>query len=165
MKLLIIALTLMTSVAFAQTKKSGSFERQYGIAGCGLGSVLMGKRGAQLFAATTNGSFSNQIIGITAGTLNCVDTPSAETAGRMDLFINVNMAQLQSDIARGNGETIAALGNYMGCSASSENIGAVLKQNYSNIFKDEAVTNEVTDSIINAILEQNEIAQSCNKLG
>ncbi len=167
--LIIILLTVVASFSFAQTKKvakkASSFSRQYGMAGCGLGSVLMGKRGAQIFAGTTNGTAWNQTFGISAGTLNCVDTPSAEVAGRMDQFILVNRSQIQGDIARGNGETILALGSYMGCAASSNQIGAKLKANYSNIFNGDVKANEITDSIISTVLSSEELSAQCNNLG
>ena len=190
--LIIILVSVFASISFAQTKKaapatsapvkktapmssasapmapvskkSTSFARQYGLAGCGLGSVLMGKKGAQIFAATTNGSSFNQTFGISAGSLNCIDSASAEVAGRMDQFILVNRSQVQGDVARGNGETIAALSNYMGCEGSSNQIATELKSNYSNIFNSEAKANEITDSIITLILSQPALAEKCGNL-
>lgn len=167
MKLLVIALLTISSVnVFAQAKKmapsKAGFTREYGLAGCGLGSVLMGKRGAQIFAGTTNNTFGNQTFGITMGTLNCVDSASAEVAGRMDQFILVNRSQVQGDIARGQGETISALGTYMGCSS---NIGPALKASYSNIFNGDVKANEITDSVISVIMANPELAKSCNTLG
>ena len=164
----IVATFTFISFAQAQTKQRSGFVRPYGLAGCGLGSVVMGKQGLQISAATTNGTSFNQMFGITAGTLNCVDSPSAEVASRMDQFILVNRSQLQGDIARGNGETILALGSYMGCSHSSQLIGAQLKANYSNIFdtnQSEIKANEITDGIISVILDSPELAQQCNNLG
>lgn len=168
MKLLVIALLTISSLnVFAQAKKAApskaGFTREYGLAGCGLGSVLMGKRGAQIFAGTTNNTFFNQMFGISMGTLNCVDSASSEVAGRMDQFILVNRSQVQGDIARGQGETISALGSYMGCSSS--NIGATLKASYSNIFNGDVKANEITDSIISVIMANPELAKSCNTLG
>lgn len=167
MKLLVIALLTISSLnVFAQAKKAApakaGFTREYGLAGCGLGSVLMGKRGAQIFAGTTNGTAGNQTFGITFGTLNCVDSASAEVAGRMDQFILVNRSQVQGDIARGQGETVSALATYMGCSS---NIGPALKANYSNIFNGDVKANEITDSVISTILANPELAKSCNTLG
>ena len=173
---IIILFSALVSISFAQTKgakttsaapakKSRNFTRAYGMAGCGLGSVVMGKQGAQISAATTNGTSFNQTFGISAGSLNCVDSPSAEVAGRLDHFILVNRSQIQGDIAKGNGETIMALGTYMGCGDSSNQIGAQLKANYSNIFNGEVKTNEITDSIITVILSSPELSQQCSKLG
>lgn len=143
--------------------KSSKFERQYGMAGCGLGSVVMGKQGGQVSAATTNGTLSNQTFGITAGTLNCLDSATAEVAQRMDQFIIVNQSQLQGDIARGNGETISALSSFLGCSQASGEIGQSLKANYSTIFSTK-YANEITDSIINVILSNPELSTKCQNI-
>ena len=140
------------------------FSRQYGLAGCGLGSVVIGKHGMQTSAATTNNTFSNQMFGISAGTLNCLDAASAEVANRMDQFIIVNHSQVQGDIAKGNGETISAISSYLGCSESSSEIGQTLKENYSTIFKKGNVTNDITDGIINTILSNPTLSSKCNKI-
>jgi hypothetical protein len=178
MKKFILFMSLViSSVVWAQTQPKPAaqprktsvpatkFKRPYGMAGCGLGSLIMGKDGGQVLAATSNGSSSNQTFGISAGTSNCVDTPKAEVAGRLDQFILVNRSQIQGDIARGSGETILALEQYLGCENQSAIMGAELKANYQMIFQPEAQANQITDSIISTILESNELAQSCNKLG
>lgn len=165
-KLMLLAITLLSTAALAQkapVKKS--FTRQYGMAGCGLGSVVIGKQGGQVFAATTNGTFSNQWFGISAGTLNCVDSASSEVAGRMDQFILVNRAQVQGDVARGTGETIGALATFMGCDSASQNVGHALKQNYKAIFSENAHPNEITDSIISVIKEDPSLSAQCQQLG
>lgn len=146
-----------------QSTKS-SFQRQYGLAGCGLGSVVMGKHGGQVSAATTNGTSGNQTFAISSGTLNCLDGATAQVASRMDQFIIVNHSQVQGDIARGNGETISALSSYMGCAQSSKEIGESLKSNYSTIFSKDGKANDITDSIINVILNNPELSGKCNKL-
>ena len=164
--ILIVLLTVIASVSFAQTAKKSekAMLRNYGIAGCGLGSVVMGKRGGQVSAATTNGTSFNQMIGITAGTLNCIDSASSKVANRMDHFILVNRTQVQGDIARGNGETILALSTYMGCESAANEIASQLKNNYSTIFTAEAAANEITDSIITVVLATPALAQQCNSL-
>lgn len=148
----------------APSKPAKSFQRQYGLAGCGLGSVVMGKNGGQVSAATTNGTSFNQTFAISAGSLNCLDTATAEVASRMDQFIIVNHSQLQGDIAKGNGETISAISSYLGCAQSSKEIGQSLKANYSTIFTKAKTANDITDSIINVILNNPELSDRCNKI-
>lgn len=182
--LILIALTMSSVAMAAEAKKKktttktetteevaqpaqrtqSSFKRNYGLAGCGLGSVVMGKHGGQVSAATTNGTSYNQTFAISSGTLNCLDGATAEVANRMDQFIIVNHSQVQGDIARGNGETISALSSYMGCAQSSKEIGESLKSNYSTIFTKNGKTNDITDSIINVILSNPELSGKCNKL-
>ncbi|MBC7465249.1 MAG: DUF3015 family protein [Bdellovibrio sp.] len=150
----------------AQGTRAGNnkFARNYGLAGCGLGSVIIDKRGAQIFASTTNGTFSNQMTGISAGSLNCIDSASSEVAGRMDQFILVNKDQLQGDIAKGSGETIEVLADVMGCQGNKAAVGAALKNNYNTIFDSNVPANEITDSIISTIKVDGNLSSQCKKL-
>lgn len=118
----------------------------YGAAGCGLGSVVFegshGK-GAQILAATTNGTSGNQTFGITTGTLNC-DT------GRLKIskttFIEANKFALANDIARGQGESLAALSSLYGCS-NSANVASEMKANYASIFSGDTSTQALDSKI------------------
>ena len=58
---------LTTGDARAQAPAGQGFEPTYGLAGCGLGSMLIGSKPGivQIFASTTNGSFGTQTFGIT----------------------------------------------------------------------------------------------------
>lgn len=170
MKKTIVIVTLIGLMsalsAVAAPKKEGgkAFERQYGLAGCGLGSVLMGKKGAQIFAGTTNGTFANQTFGITFGTLNCVDSETAAVASRMDTFVAANRAALASDMARGNGEALEHLAGMMGCD-SSDAVGSAMQQNFHGIFPNTSVEpNEITDSVISVIKSNESLAASCKKI-
>lgn len=163
-------MSLSASVSFAQAKKaapakaSQSFQREYGLAGCGFGSIVMGRQGGQVSAATTNATSASQLFGITTGTANCVDSASAQVADRMDVFINVNLSQVQGDIARGQGETVAVIGSFMGCTTPAK-VGSALKANYSAIFNGDVKANEITDSIITTILQNEELVRECQSLG
>lgn len=187
MKLLLLLLTAV-SVSFAQAKKpmkpapkaapaqqqqapmhtapahaahkSGAYSRPYGMAGCGLGSVVMDKRSSQVLVATTNGTSGNQTFAITTGTLNCLDDASSQVADKMDKYIQINKTQLAGDAAKGNGETIVALSEVMGCQ-SSQNLGSALKANYRDVFTNDT-TNEVTDSIITVIQKDSQLSQECS---
>jgi hypothetical protein len=142
-----------------QEKKA--FIREYGMAGCGLGSVLLGKRGAQIFAATTNGTVSNQLFGITSGTLNCIDEATSDVASRSDYYIRANRYALESDVARGSGETLAGLSQVLGCQSGAA-LGAELQKQYQDIFTKDSVSNEVTDSIITVIINSPDLASQCH---
>jgi hypothetical protein len=139
----------------------GSFSREYGMAGCGLGSQVMGKRDGQIFAATLNGT-GMQTIGITIGTSNCMDSPTAAKADSMDKFIVANQVKLADDIARGNGETLAGLAQVMNCK-NAENLGTALQSNFSTIFSShELAPNEITDNIITVLGRDSSLAQACS---
>lgn len=139
--------------------KSGAYSRPYGMAGCGLGTLVMDKRSSQVLVATTNGT-GFQTIGITLGTSNCVDEATSQVADKMDKYIHINKTQLAGDAAKGNGETIVALSEVIGCQ-SSQNLGSVLKANYRTVFANET-TNEVTDSIITVIQQDAQLSHECS---
>lgn len=160
-KLIVLVSALLSATAAFAAPKAQSFSREYGMAGCGLGSVIVGKRGGQIFAGTTNNTAFNQLFGITFGTLNCVDGPSNEVAMNMDKFIVTNRAALSADVAKGDGETLMALTQVMGCSVNSQDMGRVLKANYNQIFVNEAQPNIVTDSII-SVIKDSQVASQCN---
>src|SRR5690606_16613688 len=86
--------------------------KPYGMAGCGLGSVLIGKKGNQIFASTTNGT-GTQSFGISSGTSNCV-TATEQTA-MLKNFIEANRQALITDMAKGQGEALVTLSNIYGC--------------------------------------------------
>ena len=110
----------------------------YGVAGCGLGSLVFGKEeGAmQIVAATLNGT-GVQTFGITTGTSNCGKGLFAKA--EVDSFIKSNAVALENDIARGQGETLATLNNMLGCQAS---FGATLQQNFKTIYAEGADSSE-----------------------
>ena len=146
----------------AAAKAVNSYARNYGMAGCGLGSQLMGKDGNQVFAATTNGT-GVQTIGITFGTSNCEDSETAKMAQRMDIFVTANQVALASDIAKGGGETLSSLGVMMNCGSSSAALSSTLQGNFGRIFpSNELRVMDITDSIITVIRSDANLAQACN---
>ncbi len=146
----------------AQAKEKKPFSREYGTAGCGLGSVVVGKKGGQLFAATTNGTFMNQSFAITAGTLNCDDSALTETASRMDVFVAANKVALAADIARGGGETLKSASKILNCS-DNRLLSNALQSKFSQIFPNYDITpNEVTDSVITVIQQDAGLSRLCS---
>jgi len=148
----------------SSSSANGNYERKYGVAGCGLGSQLIGKRGSQTSAATTNGTSANQMFGITSGTSNCVDGPKDEVAQQMDRFIYANKVALADDIARGQGDALSGLAQILNCKEGSQ-LGVKMKENFQQIYNDERVqVMDVTDSIINLILKDEDLSKSCSSL-
>jgi hypothetical protein len=158
------ALFLMAVVAVCAVSTAHA-ARPYGTAGCGLGSVLMGKSGNQILAATTNGTFYSQTFGITSGTSNCTDAGTVSAQRQMPIFVAANREALANDIARGNGDTLSSLSSVMGCSDSSA-VGSTLQRNYQQIFPSESVdSDQVTDSIRSVIRQDNRLARDCRNVG
>lgn len=110
-------------------------KRLYGRAGCGLGSMLFKPSGNQSSAWTSNSSSGNQTFGITSGTSNCVPTNRTIKAVAQEQFITTNLAMLAKDMARGEGETLVAFTNVLGCpNQDFPAVAAQLKGSYSEIF-------------------------------
>lgn len=111
--------------------------KNYGMAGCGLGSVVMGKSGGQISAATTNGTVYSQFFGITTGTLNCTDDGVALNDREQELFTEANFELIKQEIAQGEGENIYALASLMGCNeGQSEVLSTQLHAQESSIVSD-----------------------------
>ena len=135
----------------AADKKKGLVQtasgQGYGMAGCGLGSILFGEQPGmiQIIAATFNNTQGNQTFGITSGTSNCVDEGQQQRTAA--LFITANREALEKDISRGSGESVATLSEIMGC-GDAQAFGTKLQSNYSRIFPDQNVS---TDSVVSTI--------------
>lgn len=91
---------------------------QYGMAGCGLGSLLFGHDNSklmQILAATTNGTFGSQTFGITSGTSNCVEGGVVKAEREQAAFAEVNFQDLKRNMASGGGEYLASFSTLLGC--------------------------------------------------
>lgn len=151
----------MSASANDPAQKLGGVNK-YGTAGCGLGSILLGdKKGIiQIFAATTNGTFATQTFGITSGTSNCDD--GGTNIQNAKTFVEANREALAKDIARGNGESLAALSTIGGC-GDTRNVGASLQKNFSSIFTSADATNAaIADRVVTSMKSDSSL--SCARL-
>jgi hypothetical protein len=168
--LTILSIVLASGQSFAKKKrrvkkmrKTASYSRNYGMAGCGLGSLVVQKNGNQISAGTTNGTSYNQVFGITFGTSNCTDGPMDEVALNMDKFININKVNMAADISKGEGETINAVAEMMGCTDRNK-LAKTLQDNFSSIYPNAKVNAmQITDSVISTIAEDQNLKGSCSK--
>jgi hypothetical protein len=136
-----------------------SYSRPYGMAGCGLGSILIEKNHMQISAATSNAY--SQLFGISSGTSNCVENPTSAKADRMDKYIIVNKVALADDIARGEGETIQGLAQIMNCQEANM-LGSRLQSSFATIFPSHEVSvNDITDHIITVVGQDESLSAAC----
>lgn len=100
----------------------------YGVAGCGLGSIVFGPKPGmiQVVASTVNNTFASQTFGITSGTSNCDIAESGQAAAA---FIEVNKEIVRKDAARGEGETVSVINDLINC-GSVQALGQELRSNY-----------------------------------
>ena len=133
--LFVVCALVAVNQAHAQGKKKPLIDsasgQGYGMAGCGLGSVVFGQKGGfiQIFAGTTNGLSGNQTFGISSGTLNCGESGKM---AQTEQFIQLNQVAIENDMARGQGETIKALSQILDC--QNNNFAQTMKSNYKNAF-------------------------------
>jgi hypothetical protein len=159
MKKAIFSAIVLSVLAFASFANAA---RPYGMAGCGLGSNVMGKDGSQVFAATTNGTSGSQTFGISTGSSNCTDSGTVAALQAVPAYIEANRESLSTDIARGNGETLAGLSHVMGCNDTAAFAGS-LQKNYSQIFSSSnASSDDVTVSVMKVVKSNS--AVSCRNV-
>ncbi len=97
---------------------SGPGSGYYGMAGCGLGSLLFwgdNEPVAQVLAATTNGTFATQTFGISSGTSNCVSGGVLRAEHEQAAFAEVNFEDLKRNMAAGGGEYLRSFSTLLGC--------------------------------------------------
>lgn len=104
--------------------------------GCGVGTqVWEGQSGKipKLLAATTNGIFTNQLLGITFGTLGCSGDGNVKAA--VVTFTNENAESLARDMAVGEGERLNVLAELLQIKdADKSHFFAVTKENFAQIY-------------------------------
>ncbi|MFN8370533.1 MAG: DUF3015 family protein [Bacteriovoracaceae bacterium] len=140
MKKIFVATLLLSSL------QAFSSDSDFGMGGCGLGSMIMGKDGNQVLAITTNGT-GTQSFGITSGTSNC-NPPDEDKTAKLQKFIEANHVFVETDIARGNGETISSISKILECNGD---IAHKLQSNYATIYSD---SNGVSEKITRVLSGQ-----------
>jgi len=114
---------ILVAMAGVTLGASAARAQQYGMAGCGLGSMAFGKdnsTGMQILAATTNGLFGTQTFGITSGTSNCVSGGVVKAEREQAAFAEVNFQDLKRNMATGGGEFLASFSTLLGCEDSAK---------------------------------------------
>ncbi len=140
---------------------NSSAKPKYGMAGCGLGSVVFGASGNQVSAATTNGTSYNQPFAITSGTSNCVQTPEETAYLQQREFLSANLVSLEKELAQGGGETPRALLEIIGCQKDKlAGTDSQLATHYSVIFNEPGVT-QILGNIKQVIVTDQALAQAC----
>lgn len=131
-----LAVLAAASMTFLPAKEANA--GSYGMAGCGLGSLVIKSNGiAQIFAATTNGTSYSQTLGITTGTSNCTPGGAAFREHEQEVFVAVNFESLEKEMAAGKGEKLDAFSALMGCKSSAA-FGSMARENYTSFFADDA---------------------------
>lgn len=126
--------------------------------GCGVGTIIFdGRSGVvpQVLAVTTNGTLGNQTFGISSGTLGCDSDGTVDHAGDTMAFTSDNLDQLAADMAAGEGETLATVGDLIGVDSSQEaRFNQVMQDNFSRIFDSRDTTAEEVLTSMKRVMRQ-----------
>jgi hypothetical protein len=152
-KLIVLcALSLLLSANVALAKQKGGLVDEYsgqgyGMAGCGLGSILFGAKPGkiQIISSTTNGLYGNQTFGITSGTSNC-DIP--KMGQQAAVFIEVNKEVVRKEAAIGNGDSVDAISMLLNC--QKESLSNEIKSNYNHYLGQDVDSYETVRRIMNS---------------
>lgn len=108
-----------------------------GDSGCGLGSMIIQKNAkvSQTLAATTNATLLTQLFGITSGTSNCTSNSMVMVEQEAVMFADANFQTLKVELARGEGESVRAMAELVGCKEHTQSFGASAKAQYSALFQ------------------------------
>jgi hypothetical protein len=140
-----VRIPVLATIAFAIATIAGveDARAQYGMAGCGLGSIVIKENSTimQVLAATTNGTSGSQTFGITTGTSNCTKGGVVVKSKEQEAFVEANFSRLQQDMAKGGGEYLAALTELMQCKDTMRPaVYSFAQQSYSSVFPSSSTT-------------------------
>lgn len=117
---------------------TGGGSYAYGMAGCGLGSVVFktDSKGSQITASTLNGTgFQTSAISSTHSS-NCGTAKEEAYRMEQEVFVAANLRNLEVDVSAGGGHFVQAFAEVLGCSAT-DNYGEfieVSRANFNDIF-------------------------------
>lgn len=144
---------------------NAQYQAPYGMAGCGLGSLIIKEDGKiQIIAATTNGT-GVQTFAITTGSSNCKLVKEDLAQAEQEVFISSNLASLTKDAARGDGEYLYNLSEVMGCNEGGhyEVFAALSQQNFGDVFSDTDAA-RIRNRYVSIISNDETLAKACSRV-
>lgn len=106
--------------------------------GCGLGQqVFAGQSGlaAHVLAATTNGSSSNQLFGLSFDSLECNGEAVVTAQFQRNVFVATNFDNIARDAAQGGGDHLQSLASIMQIQdTDAERFYELAQVNYDELF-------------------------------
>lgn len=151
---------LIAMVIAAFSFSALAFNKPYGMGGCGLGSMVFSDKKddktSQILAVTTNG-FASNTFAISTGTSNCV-TATDRTA-KIKNFIEANYDSLLTDMAKGQGDSVATLSNFYGC--QSDMFATAVKSNYEKVTPKNENAVQMMVNINNVISDSASLRANC----
>jgi hypothetical protein len=125
--------------------------------GCGIGTNLMkGKEGlvSHVLASCTN-AYTLQSVSLTFNMFGCDSTGKVTADAELRKFAAANLDQLARDMARGEGEALAAFAHLLQVPAEEQGaFGAFTQGHFVDLFPNDGVTsNEMIDAFYRLLAE------------
>ena len=133
-------------------------------AGCGLGSMVMGKNSkvSQVLAITTNGTFSNQLLGVISVTSGCNASSIVKYKADAIKVAETNFESLKMDMARGEGEALSSIGSIFGCQSHSlHQFSKFSQKNFSEIVNPQSTPSQVIESLDSKLRNDAQLKSLC----
>lgn len=143
---------------------SATGDEGYGTAGCGLGSMVFAKQKGivQIFAGTTNNIIVPQSFAISTGTSNCDAGSQSRRTASVETFVAANRTAFERDVTRGSGDTIAAVGELVGC-PNTAGLGQELQGQFGYLFPAQSSSDRDVSARVLEIV--NQPAGACRQAG
>lgn len=154
--ILILIATMFTTSVYAADGSSGCGPGWYAFKDNSLvSSTLRSTTNGLLFPAVT--------IGMTMGTSNCSKHSIVMKEKESLHFVTNNHFELQSDVARGNGEYVSSYASTIGCQpAGQKHLQKMLKDNYNKIYPNSEIQPEkVLIETYRLIFTDKTLAEQC----
>ncbi|NBW81240.1 DUF3015 domain-containing protein [bacterium] len=139
----LICMSLWPTFALAQSQpntggwavvNAPTLARRYGMAGCGLGSILL-PSGPQFLTSFLNGLAWNQVFMISSGTSNCQSENTQAVMLEQEHFIVNNYRDVAREAAQGQGKSLRGLATTLGCTdADFGRFSSFTQNHYQDIF-------------------------------
>lgn len=154
--ILILAVSLVANCALAADS------------GCGLGSMIFHDEAKipQLFALTTNHTFSSQVFGITTGTSNCSASGWVMRERAIRYYVEVNHDDLTREMAQGQGEKLKVLAALYGCEGQDQKtFGRMTQDSFTYIVPAQNVElGQMIENLNQQLKAHPELAKRCQKI-
>ncbi len=140
-----MALAVLPSVAMAKGNHT--------MAGCGLAYALFSSKDnskpIQVLAGTTNNLWGTQTFGITSGTSGCTEDGAVKFVKEAEVFAEINLKNLQQEMAAGEGEYLSSFSRLVGVSATQQAaFNKMVQEKYSTLFPSANTTSvEMLDTL------------------
>lgn len=133
--------------------------------GCGLGQLVFKKNSivSALLRATTNGTFSSQLFGITTGTSGCAKHSIVKNEMAPQYFAEANFEQLKLDLAKGEGSYLTAFLVTLDCEQTShQGLSTLSQKNFGNLVEQDTPQGVVKN--VKSMINGSQFSKSCQNI-